>query len=94
MVHLNHLRQGDGSRSWIPEFVAALNEFLDPTLDENQKDGRCLVPLRAGELAPPEFLDRIDSGFENYSRLRFIWDDLVGDLNRVESLPALIRQEQ
>jgi hypothetical protein len=93
MVYLNQLRQDSGSRSWVPEFVDTLNGFLDATLDESRSYGLSVLPLRIEEVAPPAFLDRIEAGFENYSRLCLTWTALVADLLRVEALPALIRLE-
>jgi hypothetical protein len=93
MAYLRRLGQGDDSRSWIPEFVAALNAFLDPSLEENNQDDACLLPLDADEIAPPDFLDRIAAAFENHARLRAVWGELWAELSRRPALRALVRLE-
>jgi hypothetical protein len=91
MVYLNHLRRSQVARTSVLRFIEMLNNFLDSSLNENRDDrGQALVPLNAHEVAPPEFLDSIDSGYENYRELLPDWNDVVDVVMRAVPLDALV----
>lgn len=79
MVYLNNLRCNNAARTSLGPFVRGLNEFLDPSLKENQG---CRFPLEEEHLAPSRFLDCIDSGYANYQQLVSLWDEVVDDAKR------------
>jgi hypothetical protein len=84
MAYLNRLRRNDDvARASVGSFVNVLNGFLDASLEENRGSR---IPLEAQDVAPAQFLDRIDSGYANYLRLLEAWNDVVDDVKR--AVPA------
>ena len=79
MVYLNRVRRNDATRTCVASFIEALNGFLDPSLEENRQSR---IPLQQEDVAPAQFLDRIDSGYANYRRLLVAWNDMVDDVRR------------
>jgi hypothetical protein len=83
MVYLNRLRRNDAARTCVASFIETLNGFLDSSLEENRESR---IPLEEKDVAPAQFLDRIDSGYANYLGLLGAWTDVVDDVRR--AIPA------
>jgi hypothetical protein len=79
MVYLNRLRCNDAARTCIASFIEALNGYLDSSLEENRGSR---IPLEEEDVAPAQFLERIDSGYADYLRLLGAWNDVVDDVRR------------
>ena len=91
MVYLSHLRRNNAARSAVRTFIRDLNEFLEPSLAENQGSR---FPLAEDDVAPPQFLDGIDSGYANYLQLRTGWNEVVDDVVRAVAPDTLVLQKQ
>ena len=88
MAYLNRLRRHDDvARASVGSFVKVLNGFLDASLEENRGSR---IPLEAQEVAPAQFLDRIDSGYANYLGLLEAWNDVVDDVKRAVPADTLV----
>jgi hypothetical protein len=86
-VYLNHLRGDTPASTSVGAFIKDLNEFLDPSLDENQGTR---FPLQPDDVAPPDFLACIESGYANHLRLIGDWSNVVDHVTHALSADALL----
>lgn len=92
MVYLRTLLERRRSRESVSRFIAELNPYLSPDRPEcrDPNNPACtLLPLRLADVAPALFLDKIDIGHANYTRLCRDWTEIVPDVaNTIQSIDS------
>ena len=92
MVYLRTLLARCRSRASVSRFIAELNPYLSPDRPEcrdPKNPARTLLPLTREDVAPDAFLDKIDLGHANYTRLCRDWTEIVPDVaNTIRSIDS------